>query len=198
MITMKLRNATILLSLFFIAELIYLAVNNGNISLMQEPFSTLGNTNGNYLIFLISTALVLIGFMALTLKMYKLTNTKKDWELYAFPTIVIITLLTPYKHEFVSRTIHTILGVAAALIFILIIIKFNRNYSPPNKNLKKFSIAVPYLLFFGTLIAFLLTGLNSFIQILYLSILLPWINIVNFSLEDLNSSKKHSKITLLK
>jgi hypothetical protein len=190
---MKLRNATILLSLLFIAELIYFAMNKGNISLMQEPFSTLGNIEGNYFIFLTATTMILIGFMAVISKMYKLTKTNMDWEIYTFPLFVIITILIPYKNDFLSRTMHTILGAIAAVIFIWIIIKFNRNYSPPKKNLKEFSKSVPYLLFFGTLIAFLLTGLNSFIQLVYVIFLIAWINTVNFSLENSTSSKKHSK-----
>ncbi|MFA6089800.1 MAG: hypothetical protein WC755_08130 [Candidatus Woesearchaeota archaeon] len=181
---MKIRTATIILSLLFICELIYFTINKGSVPLIDAPFSTLGNIEGNYLVFLFGTGIILIGFILLVHKMYVLTRTKIGWEIYVFPAIVIITLIVPYNKEQVpSRVIHTALGIISSIILLWIIVKFNRNYYSENKSIKKFSESVPYLMFFGTLILFLLLGLNVFMELFFVFLLLLWLNLINFNLE---------------
>jgi len=193
---MKLRNYTITLSLLFIAELIYLMLNKGDMVLTSEPYSALGNIAENYLVFLFGTALLLIGFILMVNKMYKLTDIKRGIEIFLFPAVGIITLLIPYKKELMITTlIHTLLGIMTAIILLWIIIKFNKVYTIKKGFKQTFSKLMPAMMFFGTLILFLIFGLNAIMEIFYSVLLLSWVNIVNFKLENetANVARLHKK-----
>jgi hypothetical protein len=187
---MKLRTSTIILSLLFIAELIFLILNKGNMSITSEPYSALGNLSENYTVFLVVTTILFIGLALVIKKMYSLMRIKNSWEIYIFPLLGIITLLIPYRAEVpVSRTIHTVLGIITALLLVWIIITFNKKYCAKKGFKQFFSKYTPALMFFGTLILFLVFGLNAIMEIYYSIVLVLWINIVNFNLENETSSK---------
>lgn len=177
--------------------LLWLIINRGEINLLEKPISAIGNIPSNYLIFLLGSGIV---FYFITLFFIKIKTYKKlkiNWELYALPIFVALTLIIPYRDDFLlGKIMHTTTGVIGALIIIILMYKINKYYFPENPTIKKITKHTPLITVIGTLTLFITTGLNTIMQLFYLTLSLLWINFTAFSKpkKEQETNKENKKI----
>lgn len=166
-------------TILILIVILLLISNKGNISLLEEPLSTIGNVKSNYPFFLIGIGIPLIFLPAIFNKLFKEQNIKSRWEILSIPFIGIAALLIPYNREMIiSRIAHTVLGIIAAAIIIWAIHHYNKNAEYKNRKVKLVSETTPPLAVSGTLIIYLTSGLNTIMELFYLAVIITWVNMI--------------------
>lgn len=173
---MKFKYVAVILSILAVIQVYLLVVNVNHLSLFNDPLSAFGNLTQKYPVFVFGVGLMIILFSFFLYLIYKKENLKYGVEIFLIPIIGIVALLIPYNNEqFINKILHTVLASLNAIIALYVMYKFNSQI-----NLNKITKAMPSVAFFGSLTIFIITGVNSLMQIFFLGIVLFWINIISF------------------
>jgi hypothetical protein len=189
-----LKKISIIITITGIFVLTWLIINRGGIKLLEKPLSAIGNIPTNYLMFLIGSGLVFYFVILFLIKIHIKEKIKINWEFYALPIFVVLTLIIPYRDDFLlGKILHTTTGIIGSLIILLLMYKINKHYFPQNPLIKKITNNIPTITFIGTLTLFITTGLNTIMQLFYLTMSLIWINLTAFSKSQNKIKEKKQK-----
>ncbi|MGM5484492.1 MAG: hypothetical protein ACQEP1_01315 [Nanobdellota archaeon] len=171
------RTSIRIISVLSIIIVSLLILKSGEISLLKEPLSMIGNMEGNYPLFLAGTGIVIVLLPFVIKRITDKLNAGLKREHIAFALIGITAILLPYNDEMMlSKAIHTFLGIAAALVMTRIIYVIDKDFHPENKAAKFISRYTPIISILGTFALFIITGLNTIIELFYFATMLIWFN----------------------
>jgi hypothetical protein len=177
----KLRYLTFASSLIFIILISYLILKKGENKLIDYPISTFGNIEQNFFLFILGSFILLTIFTNIITRLYNENNVKIRWWIYLIPIFGIITVIIPYRNDNVTyKQLHTLFAVICSSLILLTMHIYNKHNNEKNKIIKKINSLIPIISLIGTLTLFLFTGINTIMQIFYLSLLIYWINQVSY------------------
>jgi hypothetical protein len=180
-LTIRLRYASIALTLLILSLISFLLINNQGKRIFKDPLSAIGNISNNYPVFVIGALITFPLFTTIIYKLYKKENIKVDWKVFSIPVLGIISIIIPYQDNYpVLKNIHTILAAICAYMIIYVIQKYSERNKQNKIIIKIIDYHLPLIAIIGSLILYLFFGLNSLIQLVYISTILLWINFVSY------------------
>jgi hypothetical protein len=175
---MKLRNYAIMISIFTLIEIAILALSTQGVPITQTSISKIGSLQGNYLFYLLATSILIIMFTLFLHKLYETLNREPRRELYFIPFLAVIALLFKASETMdLAKILHTALFVTIGILALIVVTDINKIINANKKTEKKF-ITAPRVALFGTIILFIIIGLNVITELVYIGAILSWIHAV--------------------
>ena len=179
---LKIKILGIVITISTILLLTWLIMNRNLMNLLEKPLSAIGNIPTNYLMFFLGSAIVFYFVMVFLIKIHLYEDIKFRWYLFVLPVLILLTLLIPYRDEYLlGKVLHTIAGVLGAILLVFVMYQVNKFYFPENPIIKKITNNIPTITIIGTITLFITTGLNTIMELFYLGMSLIWINLTAFS-----------------
>lgn len=180
MLKLKLRYLTMITTFIFIIFISLLLINRDQKSIFSDPISAIGNLGKNYPIFVIGSIITFLLFTLIVMNIYHKEKIKIGWELFSVPVLGISSIIVPYRdHLPILKNVHNFLVVISAILILRLIYIYNQK-TKAKKIRTKFNKHLPEFAFFGTLILYLATGMNTLIELFYIVIIFYWINHVSY------------------
>jgi hypothetical protein len=177
---LKLRYLTMITTFIFLIFISLILINRKHKNIFYDPISAIGNLSKNYPIFVIGSIITFLLFTYIILNIYQKEKIKVGWEVFSVPILGISSILVPYRdHLPILKNVHNFLAVLSAILILRLIYIYN-NETQSKKIKTKFHKHIPEIAFFGTLILYLATGMNTLIELFYIVIVFYWINQVSY------------------
>jgi len=175
---MKLKTYAILLTILTFIEMAVLALSSEGGLLTKISISNIGSIKGNYLFYLIATSVLLIVFCLFLHKLYKSLGHQPTNVIYIIPVLGIIALLFKAPAELsLGEMIHTIIFVIISVLILIVVYDVNKILSKKNKTDHKIYVT-PKVVFYGTVGAFIVIGLNVITEMVYIGAILSWMHFI--------------------
>ena len=180
-IIIKLKYLSLFTTFFFMIFISVLLMNRQGYSIVRDPISAIGNLTENFPIFFLGSAITFLLFTYVVYKIYQRDEIKVGWEVFSVPILGISSVLVPFRdHLPILKNVHNLLVILSAVVILRMIAIYNKKIKYKRKY-HYFSRHIPEIGFFGTLILYLLTGLNTIIELFYIVIIFYWINYVTYN-----------------
>lgn len=179
---MKLKHYSIVLSVLSLLEVGILAISTQGHPITEFSISKIGSLRGNYFFYLLSTSILIIMFALFLHKVYEHIGKEPKMELYIIPILSTVALLFKAGTELTfGRIVHTVLFVIVAILVLRVVFDLN-NIISKNRKTGSNLITAPKVALFGTVVIFIIIGLNVITELFYIGAILSWVHSVGSTL----------------